>query len=72
MPTDITNLHRGLEILKKYNLDPDVGFDLSIEQIIVNVGVELSSEDVCEMHSYSWFGVMDRKSWRITVKTITW
>lgn len=70
MPTAIRSIYRGLEILEKYNKDPDICFDQDIGSILVNVGIELSSEDNALMHTYGWFSVLDKKSWRVYIDLI--
>ncbi len=67
MPKLIRNLYRGLEILEKYNNDPGICPDEDLYQLQVNVGTELSSEDAALMHTYNWYSVKDRKSWRINL-----
>ena len=67
MPTLIRNIYRGLEILEKYNKDPDICIDEDLYQILVYIDAVLSDEDTALMHTYGWYSVKDKKAWRINL-----
>lgn len=67
MPKLIRNLYRGHYYTFPVFPDPGICPDEDLYQLQVNVGTELSSEDAALMHTYNWYSVKDRKSWRINL-----
>jgi len=62
---------RGFEITSKYVTEQTkIYYDLDSEELIINLGYVINSDDESIMRSYNWHPFRNKKKWRFTIEVV--